>query len=203
MDEVGPRLIFLVPGFNKILGTFFGVQGKVALDFLVGDDGGVGAECCRFNLGQGGLYGDGDNPLIDLSLDDLLKWCRSKGSDCWIHAANAIPVISPVTEGWGESRWQWSYLAYALLSNAPDPCQVAEVLMKRIYLDSLTGVTSQFLRERLPLLDRLSEILGSECSDKIDGWRKELQHVIDEKRRREEQEAQQEAARQKEQARFE
>lgn len=203
MDEVGPRLIFLVPGFNKILGAFFGVQGKVALDFLVGDDGGVGAECRRFNLRQGGLYGDGDNPLIDLSLDDLLQWCRSKGSDCWIHAANAIPVILPVTEGWGESRWQWSPLAVALLDNAPNPCQVAEALVKRIHPDSLAGVTSQLLRERLPLLDRLSGMLGSECSEKMEGWRKELQHVIDEKRRREEQEAQQEAPRQKEQARFE
>lgn len=112
-------------------------------------------------------------------------------------------MILPVTEDGAESRWQWSPLAVDLLDNAPNPCQVAEALVKRIHPDSLAGVTSQLLRERLPLLDRLSGMLGSECSEKMEGWRKKLQHVIDEKRRREDQEARAEAARQKEQTRFE
>ena len=204
MDEVGPRLLFLVPNFDEILRAFCCVQGQVVLDFMVGDDDDGGeAEFRRFNLRKGGFYGDGDNPLKDLSVDTLIQWCQSKGKDRWTRAANTVPVIWPVTEDGAESRWQWSPLAVDLLDNAPNPCQVAEALVKRIHPDSLAGVTSQLLRERLPLLDRLSGMLGSECSEKMEGWRKELQHVIDEKRRREEQEAQQEAARQKEQARFE
>lgn len=203
MDEVGPRLIFLVPNFDEILRAFCCVQGKVVLDFMVGDDGGGEAECRRFNLGRGGFYGDGDNLLMDLPVDTLLQWCQSKGKDRWARAANTVPVILPVTEDGGESRWQWSPLALGLLDNAPNPCQVAEALVKRIHPDSLAGVTSQLLRERLPLLDRLSGMLGSECSEKMEGWRKKLQHVIDERRRREEQEAREEAARQKELARFE
>ena len=72
--------------------------------------------------------------------------------------------------------------------------------MKRIHPDSLAGVTSQLLRERLPLLDRLSGMLGSKCSDKMEGWRNELLDKIDEEKKRE---AREEAARQNEQARFE
>lgn len=200
MDEVGPRLIFLVPNFDEILRAFCCVQGKVVLDFMVGDDGGGEAECRRFNLRRGGVYGDGDNLLMDLPVDTLLQWCQSKGKDRWARAANTVPVILPVTEGWGESRWQWSPLAVALLDNAPNPCQVAEALAKRIHPDSLAGVTSQLLRERLPLLDRLSGMLGSKCSDKMEGWRNELLDKIDEEKKRE---AREEAARQKEQARFE
>ena len=203
MDEVGPRLIFLVPNFDVILRAFCCVQGKVVLDFMVGDDDDGEAECRRFNLRKGEVYGDGDNPLMDLPVDTLLQWCRSKGKDRWTRAANTVPVILPVTEDGAESRWQWSPLAVDLLDNAPNPCQVAEALVKRIHPDSLAGVTSQLLRERLPLLDRLSGMLGSECSEKMEGWRKKLQHVIDEKRRREDQEARAEAARQKEQTRFE
>ena len=200
MDEVGPRLIFLVPNFDEILRAFCCVQGKVVLDFMVGDDDGGEAECRRFNLRKGGFYGDGDNPLMDLPVDTLLQWCQSKGKDRWTRAANTVPVILPVTEDGAESRWQWSPLAVDLLDNAPNPCQVAEALVKRIHPDSLAGVTSQLLRERLPLLDRLSGMLGSKCSDKMEGWRNELLDKIDEEKKRE---AREEAARQNEQARFE
>ena len=200
MDVVGPRLIFLVPGFDKILKAFCGVQGKVVLDFMVGDDDGVGAECRRFNLRQEGLYGDGDNPLIEISVDTLLQWCQSKGSGCWVNAANAVPVILPVKDEGTESRWQWSLLAVSLLNGAPNPCMVAEALVKRIRPDSLVGVTSQLLMERLPLLDRLFEILGSKCSDKMEGWRNELLDKIDDEKKREDWA---EKARQNEQARFE
>lgn len=200
MDVVGPRLIFLVPDFDKILRAFCGVQGRVVLDFMVGDDLGVGAECRRFNLRQEGLYGGGDNPLIEISVDTLLQWCQSKSSDCWINAANAVPVILPVKGDGAESRWQWSPLAAALLNHAPNPCQVAEVLVKRIRPDSLAGVTSQLLQERLPLLDRLFEMLGSKCSDKMEEWRNELLDKIDDEKKRE---VREEAARLKEQARFE
>lgn len=200
MDEVGPRLIFLVPNFDEILRAFCCVQGKVALDFMVGDDDGVEAGCRRFNLRKEGLYGDGDNPLIEISVDTLLQWCQSKGSGCWVNAANAVPVILPVKDGGTESRWQWSPLAVSLLNGAPNPCMVAEALVKRIRPDSLVGVTSQLLMERLPLLDRLFEMLGSKCSDKMEGWRSELLDKIDDEKKRE---AREEAARQNEQARFE
>lgn len=200
MDVVGPRLIFLVPDFDKILKAFCGVQGKVVLDFMVGDDDGVGAECRRFNLRQEGLYGDGGNPLIEISVDTLLQWCQSKSSDCWVNAANAVPVILPVKDDGAESRWQWSLLAVSLLNNAPNPCMVAEALVKRIRPDSLAGVTSQLLMERLPLLDRLFEMLGSKCSDKMEGWRNELLDKIDDEKKREDRA---EKARQKEMARFE
>ena len=200
MDVVGPRLIFPVPDFDKILKAFCGVQGKVVLDFMVADDDGVGAGCRRFNLRQEWPYGDGDNPLIEISVDTLLQWCQSKGSVCWVNAANAVPVILPVKDDGAESRWQWSLLAVSLLNSAPNPCMVAEALVKRIRPDSLVGVTSQLLMERLPLLDRLFEMLGSKCSEKMEGWRNELLDKIDDEKKRE---AREEAARQKEQARFE
>ena len=200
MDEVGPRRIFLVPNFDVILRAFCCVQGKVVLDFMVGDDDDGGAECRRFNLRQEGPYGDGDNPLIEISVDTLLQWCQSKGSGCWVNAANAVPVILPVKDGGTESRWQWSLLAVSLLNGAPNPCMVAEALVKRIRPDSLVGVTSQLLMERLPLLDRLFEMLGSKCSDKMEGWRSELMDKIYDEKKREEKA---EKARQKEMARFE
>ena len=73
-------------------------------------------------------------------------------------------------------------------------------MVKRIRPDSWPKGVSDLIKERLPLLDRLSEMLGPECADKMEGWRRELQHVIDDERQWEAQEARAEAARQKEQA---
>ena len=92
----------------------------------------------------------------------------------------------------GGGRWKWSSQAVALLNKSPDPCKVAEVLVKHIRPTFWVGNMSENLEERLPLIDQLSKILGAEHAEKIDLWRNQLLDEIDDEKKR-----------QKEMARFE
>lgn len=203
VEEVGGGVVVLSSDFVPVLRALSAVQGLVVLDFMVGDDDGAEADRRRYNLRKERSWGYIQKPLEGLDKDVLVDWCRSKGGR-WVRAASTVPVIVPVIEEEEVgSIWQWSPLAVALLNNAPNPCEVAEALVKRIRPDSWPRGVSDLVKERLPLLDRLSEMLGPECADKMEGWRKELRHVMDDERQWEAQEARAEAARQKELARFE
>lgn len=200
VDE-GESWIVISSDFMKILGAFFDVRPRAALDVLVGDDEGFEADSRRSAFARDELFSDGYVLASGIPEEVLLEWCESGSPGRWLHAANSVcSVVQAAEETGGEGRWQWSSQAVALLNKSPDPCRVAEVLVKHIRPTFWAGNMSENLEERLPLIDQLSKILGAEHADKIDLWRNQLLDEIDDEKKRE---ARAEAARQKEQARFE
>jgi len=201
MVDEGESWIVISSDFMKILGAFFDVRPRAALDVLVGDDEGFEADSRRSAFARGELFSDGYVRASGIPEEVLLEWCESGSPGRWLHAANSVcSVVQAAEETGGEGRWQWSSQAVALLNKSPDPCRVAEVLVKHIRPTFWAGNMSENLEERLPLIDQLSKILGAEHADKIDLWRNQLLDEIDDEKKRE---ARAEAARQKEQARFE
>ena len=195
------RWMVILSDFMVVLGAFFDVQPGAALDIFVGDDEGDEAKSRRSALGGSEFFSDGYNRSLSVSETTLLEWCESGGAGRWIRAANSVCAVVLAMEDTSDgARWQWSSQASALLNNAPNPCEVAEVLVEHIRPNCWGGNMSDNLEERLPLIDQLSEILGAEYADKIELWRKDLLAEIGDEKKREEKA---EAARQKAQARFE
>lgn len=187
--------------FMEILGAFFDVQPRAALDVFVGDDEGFEADSRRSAFARNELFGDVHGRASGVPEEALLEWCESGSPGRWLRVANSVcSVVQTAEEMGGGGRWQWSSQAVALLNKSPDPCKVAEVLVKHIRPNCWVGNMSDNLEERLPLIDQLSEILGVEYADKIELWRKDLLAEIGDEKKREEKA---EAARQKAQARFE
>ena len=187
--------------FMEILEAFFDVQPRAALDVFVGDDEGFEADSRRSAFARNELFGDVHGRASGVPEEVLLEWCESGSPGRWLRVANSVcSVVQTAEEMGGGGRWQWSSQAVALLNKSPDPCKVAEVLVKHIRPNCWGGNMSDNLEERLPLIDQLSEILGAEYADKIELWRKDLLAEIGDEKKREEKA---EAARQKAQARFE
>lgn len=200
VDE-GESWIVISSDFMKILGAFFDVRPRAALDVLVGDDEGFEADSRRSAFARDELFSDGYVRASGIPEEVLLEWCESGSPGRWLHAANSVcSVVQAAEETGGEGRWQWSSQAVALLNKSPDPCRVAEVFVKHIRPTFWVGNMSENLEERLPLIDQLSKILGAAHADKIALWRKDLLAEIGDEKKREEKA---EKARQKEMARFE
>ena len=151
--------------------ALFRVQPMAALDILVGDDDGVEAQRRRDAFEIGEEY----SPLSDVPAEVLVKWCRAGGEHRWIHVVSVVPAVALVGEG---SKWKWSPQVVALLENTPSPCDVAGVLVKRIPPSVWNGSEAEAIRERLPLVDQLEDILDAAYSDKVAEWRKWLQDRI-------------------------
>ena len=191
------RWMVISSDFMAVLGAFFDAQPRAALDIFVGDDEGDEAKSRRSALGRSEFFSDGYNRSLNVSETTLLEWCESGSPGRWLRAANSVrSVVQAAEETGGEGRWQWSSQAVALLNKSPDPCKVAEVLIKHIRPTFWAGNMSENLEERLPLIDQLSKILGAEHADKIELWRKDLLAEIGDEKKAEK-------ARQKEMARFE
>lgn len=151
--------------------ALFRVQPMVALDILVGDDNGVEAQRRRAGFKIGEEYFS----LSDVPTEVLIKWCRAGGEHRWIHVVSVVPAIAVGGEG---RKWQWSPQVVALLENTPSPCDVAGVLVKRIPPSVWNGSVAEAIRERLPLVDQLDDIMDVAYSDKVAEWRKWLQDRI-------------------------
>lgn len=197
----GESSIVLSSDFMKIIGAFFDVQPRAALDVFVGDDEGFEADSRRSAFARNELFSDVHGRASGVPEEVLLEWCESGSPGRWLRVANSVcSVVQTAEEMGGGGRWQWSSQAVALLNKSPDPCKVAEVLVKHIRSNCWVGNMSDNLEERLPLIDQLSEILGAGYADKIELWRKDLLAEIGDEKKREEKA---EAAHQIAQARFE
>ena len=191
----------LSSNFMEIIGAFFDVQPRAALDVLVGDDEGFEADSRRRAFARNELFSDGYVRASGVPEEVLLEWCESGSPGRWLRVANSVCSVVQTAEEVGDGgRWKWSSQAVALLNKSPDPCKVAEVLVKHIRPTFWVGNMSENLKERIPLIDQLSKILGAEHAEKIDLWRNQLLDEIDDEKKREDRA---EKARQKEMARFE
>lgn len=167
------RYVYLWPVLHLREGVkaLFRVQPMAALDILVGDDDGVEAQRRRAGFERGEEY----SSLSDVPTEVLIKWCRAGGEHRWIHVVSVVPAIAVGGEG---RKWQWSPQVVALLENTPSPCDVAGVLVKRIPPSAWNGSEAEAIRERLPLVDQLEDIMDAVYSDKVAEWRKWLQDII-------------------------
>jgi hypothetical protein len=165
--------------FTETLKALFRTQPLMALDILIDGDENVSEGYARRNALAGGRR---SSALAAVPEQVLLEWCRAGNDDRWARVAPLIPAFAPHES---EAELQWSPLAQALLRNAPDPARVAETLVYVLAPTSWSGSRSEVIRRRLPLLDQLSDLLGSEHEGKIVEWRREVTNLMEREARHE------------------
>ena len=160
-----------VPQLKEAMKAIFRVQPVAALDILVGDDDSHEARLRRTSLDKEGE----DCPLWDVPEAVLNRWCRAGAEHRWIYVASVVPAIVPATGvGVNENEWKWSPQAVSLLRDAPNQVDVAETLVNRISKWSWVGSGAEAISKRMPLLDQLADMLGTEHDADIERWRGRL-----------------------------
>lgn len=160
-----------VPQLKEAMKAIFRVQPVAALDILVGDDDSREARLRRTSLDREGEI----CPLLDVPGNVLNRWCRAGGRHRWVYVASVVPAIVLATGvGVNEGKWKWSSQVVALLSAAPNKIDVAETLVNRISKCSWVGSGAEAISKRMPLLDQLADMLGTEHDAQIERWRGRL-----------------------------
>ncbi len=160
-----------VPQLKEAMKAIFRVQPVAALDILVGDDDSHEARLRRTSLDKEGEI----CPLLDVPGEVLNRWCRAGGRHRWVYVASIVPAIVLATGvGVNEGEWKWSSQVVALLGDAPNKIDVAETLVKRISECSWVGSGAEAISKRMPLLDQLADMLGTEHDADIERWRGRL-----------------------------
>lgn len=165
--------------FTETLAALFMTQPFLALDILVGDEpGDANARSRRHSL-AGGRH---SSALTDISVEVLVKWCREGGPERWARVAPLVPAFEP---GGGKNCPRWSKQVLGLLHHAPRPIDVAASLVALIEPMSWSGSRADAIRQRLPLLNQLADVLGSEHVDQIAHWRSNITQMMEREARRE------------------
>ncbi len=156
---------------NEILAVLFEAHPSIALNLLVGDESDDDAYSRRHALAGGRR----SSALSRISIEALLAWCREGSSERWIHIAPIVPAFETREE---QSSLRWSKQVLALLQHSPEPVLVAEQLIDHIIPKSWSGSRAETIRQRLPLLDQLADILGSEHADQVTDWKNDIGEQI-------------------------
>lgn len=155
---------------TEALSALFGVQPRAALEILLGDMNNRISAYIRRHAFSGRRR---SSVLAKVPLEVLLDWCREGEPERWSQVAVLLPVFGPDTEV------VWSEAVLAVLKQAPRPVDVATALVELIEPMSWSGSRAETIRQRLPLLDQLAQVLGSEHAQQIATWREQFAMKID------------------------
>lgn len=166
--------------FTETLKALFKVQPTLALDSLVGDDDEEDAAgYARRSALSGGRR---SSALLAIPEDALLQWCRVGGPDRWTRVAPLVPAYDAKAEG---APLEWSNLVKSLIANAPNPTAVAGAVVDVLIPMSWSGSRAEIIRQRLPLLDQLEQLVGPGHEEEIAQWRQNITKVMEREARRE------------------
>ena len=154
---------------SYVIRSVLEVRPFIALDFLVGEYADWGGSLI------GILEEDEGGVLSDVPLDELLAWCHAGDVERW---SNIVPWVQAIRVTEDGGRFCWSNTARSLLEKTPNPLAVAEKLVDFVFPNSWSGSRVEAIRRRLPLLDDLEGILGSDSSAFVERWRQRIQEVM-------------------------
>jgi len=164
---------------TNTLAAFFKTQPSLALDILVGNEPNDDDAYFRRCLLAGGRH---SGALTGISTEALLEWCRKGSPERWAHVAPLVPAFEP---GDNKGAPHWSKQVLALLQHAPHPIEVAKSLIQLIEPMSWSGSRAEAIRQRLPLLDELADLLGTEHTNQVAQWRGNVAQTMEREARRE------------------
>jgi hypothetical protein len=164
---------------TEMLAALFKVQPRAALEILVGDESDEESAHVRRHALAGGVR---SSALVGIPIDVLLEWCGEGSPQRWAHVAPLLPAFAQKTEVGGV---QWSKEVLSLLTQAPEPINVAEALVELIEPMGWSGSRAEAIKQRLPLLDELARVLGPAHEGQIMIWRGKINRTIERETRRE------------------
>ncbi|MGV8564671.1 LexA family protein [Pseudomonas aeruginosa] len=164
---------------SEMLAALFEVQLKISLEILVGDGS---DERDTYILHRALAGGRRSSALAGVPIDALISWCKEGGVERWSHVAPLLPAFEP---GTGETGLQWSKGVLALITQAPQPLEVARSLVGLIEPMSWSGSRAEAIKQRLPLLDELARMLGAAHAEQVAIWRSQITKTMERELRRE------------------
>jgi hypothetical protein len=164
---------------TETLAALFSAYPKVALDLLVSDDPEEGSAYYRRSALAGGRR---SSALAHVPIETLIAWCIEGGPDRWPAVAPLIPAFESSDD---KTKLNWSENILALLKRAPNPIKVAESLVSLIEPMSWSGSRAEAIKQRLPLLDELADVLGPDHAAQVTAWRSQITKTIEREARRE------------------
>lgn len=167
---------------SETLAELFLLQPSIALDLLVGDEPDTGR---AYRLRRKLAGGRRSSALSKISSDALIQWCSNGPNDRWVNVAPLIPAFDAAKSS---EQPVWSDNILALIKNAPEPVTVAEALVQIIEPTIWSGSRADIIRNRLPLLDQLTDILGPKYLETVATWRSRLMLTIEREVRRDREE---------------
>lgn len=164
---------------TETIAALFKVQPHLALDALVGDEDGSDNRHMRSYELAGGRR---SSALTEISIDALMDWCRAGSPQRWTRVASLLPAFAVAESG---QTPKWSERVMTLLQNSPDPVAVGAELVELVEPSGWSGSRAEAIRQRLPLLDQLTDALGPENANAVASWRSRVMLTIDRETRRE------------------
>lgn len=164
---------------TETIAALFKVQPHFALDALMSDEDENDDYYMRRYALAGGRR---TSALTEISIDALIDWCRAGSPQRWPRVAPLLPAFAVAETN---QALRWSERVLTLLQNSPDPVAVGAVLVELVEPNEWSGSRAEAIRQRLPLLDQLADILGPENANAVASWRSRVMLTIDRETRRE------------------
>lgn len=116
--------------------------------------------------------------------ETLIQWCRNGDPDRWPRLALSIPLFDSNED----HSLSWSDMALALTQQAPEPMKVIQSLLHRLEPMHWSGSRAAAMSKRLPLLDALETLVGSDDLAELRRYREGFEQKIEREQRREQDE---------------
>lgn len=167
-------------GYNGLLNILARNHPFVFLDVFLGNDGIEDYQRRRMFADD---FKRRNNPLNQISDDDLISWCDNDPEDRYPLIASAIQAFSESAE---TSGLAWKPIVYSIFEKAPDLGVVLEHLADAIRPTSWSGSLADILQKRSVLFQSLYQHDNAEIKALARGQYSALQETIKREREREE-----------------
>jgi len=161
----------------KLLNSLSRAHPIIFLDVFLGDNGLEDYHCRRMFTDD---FERRNNPLNQISDDDLISWCNNEPEDRYPLIASAIQAFSKSTE---TGKLEWKPVVYSIFEKAPDLSIVLEHLADAIRPRSWSGSLADIFQKRAVLFQSLYQHDNAEISAWARNQYPALQEII--KRERE------------------
>lgn len=161
--------------WSETLKKFALVQPELFLDIFVE---GVPVDDSRSRL----LSSDGldrrGNPLIDISDNTVLEWCKKGSTLRYLSIILSIEVFQKNKE---TEKLEWNPLIHSIIASAPEIEKILDSLAERFTPMSWSGSRAAILRQRASLLPDLFD----HCNSQVVSWAKNTHSFLQEEIERE------------------
>ncbi len=159
--------------YPELFNTIARLQPRIFLDQFIGPE--KVENYHRKRIFENGIDEKRNNPLNQISEDDLISWCDEE-------PVRRYPVVASVVQAFSEAgvpeQYEWKPVVHSLLEKAPNVAAVLENIAGSLYPSSWSGSLADALQRRSVLLEKLFDHENIEIGAWARSQYRTLQEVI-------------------------
>lgn len=136
--------------YPELFNTIARLQPRVFLDQFIGNE--KVENYHRKRIFENGIDERHDNPLKQISEEELVSWCDEDPVRRYPLAASVVQAFSKAGE---PEQYEWKPVVHSLLEKAPNVGEVLESIAGFLYPSSWSGSLADALQRRAVLLEKL------------------------------------------------